>query len=114
MTIDRGAGVVTGYSDVRSGLSNGATRMYMYATFDKPIADSGTQRRGRNGFARFDARTVNMRIATSLISIEQAKHNLELELHAGDTVESVKARRTGAVGREAQARSRSRARPRTS
>ena len=94
VTIDRGAGVVTGYSDVRSGLSNGATRMYMYATFDKPIADSATSG-GPNGFARFDVRTVNMRIATSLISIEQAQHNLELELNAGDTVESVKARAQG-------------------
>ena len=36
-TIDKDAGVVTGWSDIRSGLSNGATRMFMYATFDKPI-----------------------------------------------------------------------------
>src|SRR4051794_10148248 len=34
VSIDQAAGVVTGWSDVRSGLSNGATRMYMYATFD--------------------------------------------------------------------------------
>ena len=80
---------------MRSGLSNGATRMYVYATFDKPIKSSGMLTEGNRpstGYARFDARTVNMRIATSLISIEQAKHNLALELAGTDTVESVKTR----------------------
>lgn len=84
--IDKDAGVVTGWSDIRSGLSNGATRMFMYATFDKPIdAVDGTS-------ATFAAKTVNMRIATSLISVDQAKHNLELELQPSDTVESVSSR----------------------
>ena len=41
LTIDRAKGVVTGWSDVRSGLSNGATRMFVYATFDKPIRGAG-------------------------------------------------------------------------
>ena len=36
LTIDQENGVVTGYSDVRSGLSDGAARMYVYARFDKP------------------------------------------------------------------------------
>ncbi len=79
-------GVLTGWTETRSGLSNGATRMFFYATFDRPMTGSGER------FARFDARTVNMRIATSLISVEQAKHNLQLELSAGDTVETVSAR----------------------
>ncbi|MCQ7029968.1 glycoside hydrolase family 92 protein, partial [Escherichia coli] len=48
--------------------------------------------RPSTGYARFDAGTVNMRIATSLIGTEQAKHNLELELAGGDSVESVKRR----------------------
>ena len=48
--------------------------------------------RPSTGYARFDAGTVNMRIATSLIGTAQAKHNLELELTAGDTVESVRDR----------------------
>src|SRR4051794_34321214 len=89
VSIDKAAGVVTGYSDVRSGLSNGATRMYMCATFDRPMASAD----GSN--ATFDAKTVNMRIATSLISLDQAKHNLELELQPADTVETVKARAQG-------------------
>ena len=40
-SVDQAAGAVTGWTDIRSGLSNGATRMYMYATFDKPITASG-------------------------------------------------------------------------
>ena len=95
LTIDQAKGVVTGWSDVRSGLSNGATRMFVYATFDKPIKASGMLPDGNRpstGYARFDAGTVNMRIATSLIGTAQAKHNLDLELSAGDTVESVRAR----------------------
>ncbi len=44
LTIDP-RGVVTGYSDVRSGLSNGATRLFVYATFDRPIKASGMARR---------------------------------------------------------------------
>ncbi|MDP9134212.1 MAG: GH92 family glycosyl hydrolase, partial [Actinomycetota bacterium] len=79
-------GVLTGWTETRSGLSNGATRMFIYATFDRPITGSGER------FARFDGRTVNMRIATSLIGVEQAKRNLELELAASDSIESVSAR----------------------
>ena len=63
--------------------------------------------RPSTGYARFDARTVNMRIATSLISIEQAKHNLALELAGKDTVESVKRARAAGVGRQARRASRS-------
>jgi predicted alpha-1,2-mannosidase len=93
LTIDRAGGVVTGWSDVRSGLSNGATRMFVYATFDKPMRASGKSL-GRRGYAKFAAgvRTVNMRIATSLISLEQAKKNLALELAPTDTFETVRDR----------------------
>jgi hypothetical protein len=41
LTLDPETGVVTGYSDVKSGLSAGATRMFVYATFDKPVSASG-------------------------------------------------------------------------
>ncbi|NHC14619.1 glycoside hydrolase family 92 protein [Motilibacter sp. E257] len=101
--IDVANGVVTGYSDVRSGLSNGATRMFMYATFDKPVA-SGAKltTEGRNnvtGYVKFDTsgsspddKAVTMRIATSLISVDQAKKNLELEVSPTDTLETVRDR----------------------
>jgi predicted alpha-1,2-mannosidase len=93
VTIDQDDGVLTGWSDVRSGLSNGATRMFIYATFDAPItaAEAGPR---QTGYAKFDAgedRTVTMRIATSLISLEQARRNLELEID-DDSFADVKAR----------------------
>jgi predicted alpha-1,2-mannosidase len=47
------------------------------------------------GYLRFSAgadRTVTMRIATSLISVEQARRNLELEIAEGDSFEAVEAR----------------------
>jgi predicted alpha-1,2-mannosidase len=98
LTIDAENGVITGYSDNRSGLSTGATRMFVYAKVDKPITASGllpTGNRPSTGYAQFDTtadKTVTLRIATSLISVEQAKHNLDLELSADDTIASVRER----------------------
>ncbi|MCF6476550.1 glycoside hydrolase family 92 protein [Nonomuraea sp. MG754425] len=96
LTLDPGAGVVTGYSDVRSGLSTGATRMFFHAVFDRPVTGGGRLTgQGRDdvlGYLSFDAgpsRTVSMRIASSLISAAQARRNLELEIAASDTLETV-------------------------
>ncbi|HEY6738954.1 MAG TPA: GH92 family glycosyl hydrolase, partial [Actinopolymorphaceae bacterium] len=47
------------------------------------------------GYVRFDtadAKTVTMRIATSLISVEQARRNLELEIGPDESLESVRDR----------------------
>ncbi|WP_041832738.1 GH92 family glycosyl hydrolase [Actinoplanes sp. N902-109] len=93
LTIDAANNAVSGYSDVASGLSNGASRMFMYATIDGPITASGmlpTGNRPSTGYVKVGAKTVTMRIATSLISVAQAKHNLELELAAGSTLGSVR------------------------
>ena len=86
LTLDPAAGTLTGFTDTRSGLSNGATRMYVYATFDQPVTGGGKYATGERpnvqGHLEFDAgadRTVTMRIATSLIGIDQARRNLELE-----------------------------------
>ena len=96
LTLDPATQTLSGYTDTRSGLSNGATRMYVVASFDKPWRSSGRIDSGRpTGYIKFDPgsdRQVNMRIATSLISIEQARHNLALELAAGDDLDSVAAR----------------------
>src|SRR4051794_35161657 len=98
LTIDQAQGVVSGYSDVRSGLSNGATRMFVYATFDKPMTASGmlpAADRAARGYAKFDTttdKTVSMRIATSLISVEQAQKNLQLEISPTDTFATVRER----------------------
>jgi predicted alpha-1,2-mannosidase len=94
VTIDQANGVVTGYSDVRSGLSDGAARMYVYATFDAPMTDSASDR-PRRGYAKFDAgadKTVTMRIATSFISLDQARKNLALEIAPDDSFGDVRKR----------------------
>ncbi|HKE15449.1 MAG TPA: GH92 family glycosyl hydrolase [Kofleriaceae bacterium] len=99
LTLDPGARSLSAYSDVRSGLSAGATRMFIYAEFDRPVTASGMLPGGGGphvtGYFRFDAgkgRTVTMRIATSLISVEQARRNLALEIAPGEALESVKER----------------------
>ncbi|WP_246076185.1 GH92 family glycosyl hydrolase [Amycolatopsis cihanbeyliensis] len=98
LTLDPATGTVTGYSDVKSGLSAGATRLFVYATFDRPVTAGsklpGDGRDNVRGYLRFDAgesQTVTMRVATSLLSVEQARKNLELEIAPEDTLESVRA-----------------------
>ncbi|WP_394825369.1 GH92 family glycosyl hydrolase [Pendulispora albinea] len=100
LTLDAGSGTVSGYSDHRSGLSTGATRMFVYATFDRPVIASGKLPGGGGanvtGYFRFGVeegnRTVTMRIATSLISLEQAKQNLLQEIGPNDTFDAIKER----------------------
>ncbi|WP_351222076.1 GH92 family glycosyl hydrolase [Streptomyces sp. NPDC002133] len=81
LTLDPATSSFTGYSDVKSGLSTGATRLFVYGVFDAPVTSSASE--GVKGHLRFDAgadRTVTLRIATSLISIDQAKKNLTAEI----------------------------------
>ncbi|MFI2762707.1 GH92 family glycosyl hydrolase [Streptomyces echinatus] len=92
LTLDKEHGTVTGYSDVKSGLSTGATRLFVYGEFDKPVTDGGSS--GVKGYLRFDAgadHTVGLRLATSLISVDQAKDNLRQEV-GGASFDTVKAR----------------------
>ncbi|MDT0438374.1 MULTISPECIES: GH92 family glycosyl hydrolase [Streptomyces] len=91
LTLDKETGTFTGYSDVKSGLSTGATRLFVYGTFDKPVEDGSSS--GVKGYLRFDAgkdRTVTLRIATSLISVDQAKDNLRQEIPDGTSFDKVK------------------------
>jgi predicted alpha-1,2-mannosidase len=76
-------GIVAGHTWVRSGLSAGARRMFVYGTFDQP-----GHRHGKT--LAFDTPTVELRIATSLISLTQARRNLDLEIPAGTTFEQVR------------------------
>ncbi|HEY0448269.1 GH92 family glycosyl hydrolase [Actinophytocola sp.] len=101
LTLDPVGGSVSGYTDVRSGLSAGATRMFVHATFDRAVAASGKLWRGLSrrvcGYLRFEPdpagqTVVTMRIATSLISIAQAKRNLRQEIADDDTFETVRER----------------------
>ncbi|MEU6736321.1 GH92 family glycosyl hydrolase [Streptomyces physcomitrii] len=91
LSLDKDKGIVTGYSDVKSGLSTGATRLFVYGVFDKEVTDGGSE--GVKGYLRFKAgedRTVQLRLATSLISTEQAKANLAQELPEDSAFEAVR------------------------
>ncbi|UQA92571.1 GH92 family glycosyl hydrolase [Streptomyces halobius] len=92
-------GVVTGYSDVKSGLSVGATRLFVYGVFDAPVTSGGRLDGGGGkdvtGYLRFKPgadRTVTMRIATSLIGVDQARANLSREIPDGTSFARVKDR----------------------
>ncbi len=91
LTLDKEHGTVTGYSDVKSGLSTGATRLFVYGVFDKKV--TGGDSSGVKGYLRFDAgrdRTVTLRLATSLIGVDQAKANLEQEIPARKSYAAVR------------------------
>ncbi|SDF97603.1 alpha-1,2-mannosidase, putative [Lentzea fradiae] len=94
LTLDPANGVVTGYSDFN--LMAGATRMFVYGKVDKPVTASGkltgAGRDNVGGYFSFADKTVQLRIATSLISVDQAKSNLEQEIRDSDTFEAVRDR----------------------
>ncbi|MFF9281773.1 GH92 family glycosyl hydrolase [Streptomyces griseosporeus] len=93
LTLDKEHGTLTGFSDVKSGLSTGATRLFVYGVFDKPVTDGSAS--GVKGYLRFDAgedRTVTLRLATSLISVDQAKDNLAQEIPDGTGFDAVRNR----------------------
>ncbi|MER7641616.1 GH92 family glycosyl hydrolase [Streptomyces sp. NPDC126522] len=91
LTLDKENGTVTGYSDVKSGLSTGATRLFVYGTFDAPVTDGSSS--GVKGYLKFRPgadHTVTLRLATSLISVDQAKDNLRQEIPDGTSFDTVK------------------------
>lgn len=99
ITLDPAHRSISGYSDVASSLSAGATRLFFYARFDRPVIASGRLTgHGRDHVAawygfRLDtrARSVTMRIGTSLISVAQARRNLDREIAPGTRFERVEA-----------------------
>ncbi|MBM9507650.1 GH92 family glycosyl hydrolase [Actinacidiphila acididurans] len=97
LTLDAAHGTLDGYADYRSGLSAGASRMYVHAEFDRTPATAtkvtGAGRDNVTGYAQFDTsadRTVTMRVATSFISADQARANLTQEIPAGTSFDAVK------------------------
>ncbi|MGI5348252.1 GH92 family glycosyl hydrolase [Streptomyces sp. CA-250714] len=99
LTLDTDKGVVSGWSEVKSKLSTGASRMFVHAEFDAPVTGgsklSGGGSKDAAGYLRFapgSDRTVTMRIATSLISVDQAKANLRAEIPADRSFAQVKQR----------------------
>lgn len=86
LTIDAATGTFSGYSDVRAG-EDGATRMFVYGTLDKPVTASGKLPGGGGadvtGYVKVDtgaSHQLVVRVATSLISLDQAKKNLSMEV----------------------------------
>ncbi|PXY22521.1 GH92 family glycosyl hydrolase [Prauserella muralis] len=75
---------VTGHTWVRSRASAGARRMFVHGTVDEQPIDGATLRRPPwrtvTGYLRFAARTVTLRLATSLLSLDQARRNLDAEV----------------------------------
>ncbi|MFE0792908.1 GH92 family glycosyl hydrolase [Streptomyces mutabilis] len=91
LTLDKENGTFSGYSDVKSGGSAGATRLFVHGEFDSKV--TGGDSSGVKGHLRFDAgrdRTVTLRIATSLISVDQAKDNLRQEIPERASFDKVK------------------------
>ena len=88
-------GTFEGYSDMKQeGVyygDSGARRMYFYGYTD--VKPTRTKSFGKSGIASFEGvNTVNMKVASSFISSEQAKKNLEMEIGAEETFESVACR----------------------
>jgi predicted alpha-1,2-mannosidase len=88
-TIDENGGfsydgtALTGWVENGSPRSeSGATRMYCYGVFSTAPTAFGAASGGRDNAraASFDVPEVTLRIATSFIGVDQARHNLELEL----------------------------------
>ncbi|MBR3750522.1 MAG: GH92 family glycosyl hydrolase [Clostridia bacterium] len=79
----------------QSGLyygDSGARRMYFYGYVDQKVAFSKSF--GKNGVMCFDddVDSVVLTVATSFISLDQAKKNLDLDIHPTDTFEDVACR----------------------
>lgn len=79
----------TGYSDYTS---NGMQRMYVYGEFSQPAATGKTI--GKGGIAGFEKAAsgetvVEMKVATSFISVDQAKKNLQQEVAADEGFDEI-------------------------
>jgi hypothetical protein len=77
---------------VENGSETGRTRMYCYGEFSTAPTAFGEAHGGRANAraATFDVPEVTLRIATSFIGVDQARHNLELELE-GRSFEEIQA-----------------------
>ncbi|MBD5785942.1 GH92 family glycosyl hydrolase [Cellulosimicrobium terreum] len=85
LTLDQATGTLSGWVENGSGLSAGRTRMFVSGTFDRSPTAVGTAAGNRADarYATFDTssdKTVELRVATSFISLAQAKKNLDLEV----------------------------------
>ncbi|UGY10143.1 GH92 family glycosyl hydrolase [Phyllobacterium pellucidum] len=82
---DSATGAISGYTN------HGSPQMYFYAVFDAPVTKSKTVY-GDTSWVQFNTtgnKSVGMRIATSFISVDQAKANLEDEI-GGKSFDQIK------------------------
>ncbi|MDE9366678.1 GH92 family glycosyl hydrolase [Luteipulveratus sp. YIM 133132] len=84
-TVTPGSKVVTGWVDDGSGLSAGRSRMFVYGELDHAPTAAGTAPGSHTGtrYATFDtssSKQVVLRLATSFISLDQARKNHVQEL----------------------------------
>ena len=78
-----GDGTFTGWVDNGSGLSAGRSRMFVSGAFDRAPATGTARRPTARATSPSTPRrrsTVTLRLATSFISLDQAKKNLDLEV----------------------------------
>jgi predicted alpha-1,2-mannosidase len=76
-------GTVSGWTD--GGNGSGVSRMFVYGAFDKTPSSVGNASGNRSGaryaaFSTTAGETVQLRLATSFISLQQAEKNLDLEV----------------------------------
>ncbi|MEJ5888503.1 GH92 family glycosyl hydrolase [Pseudokineococcus marinus] len=92
-TVEAGSEELTGWVDNGSGLSAGRSRMFVAGTFDRAASAAGATDGGHRGtrYAAFDGDDdVVLHVATSFISLDQARANLAMELE-GRSFEDVRA-----------------------
>ncbi|WP_022891305.1 GH92 family glycosyl hydrolase [Agromyces subbeticus] len=87
-------GTVTGWVENGAAGNTGRTRMFVSGSFDATPTATGTASGGRalTKFATFDTSgdtTVELRFATSLLSLDQAAKNLALEV-GGDSFDEIR------------------------
>jgi predicted alpha-1,2-mannosidase len=93
--IDPAAGTVTGWVDNGSGLSAGRSRMFFAGAFSAKPTATGTAANGNpeTRYATFGTKSVELRLATSFIGLDQAQHNAALEL-TGNSFDAIHAAAT--------------------
>lgn len=84
-TIESGTGKVSGWVSNSSGFPAGHSRMFISGSFEPSPVSTGQAAGGRGltKYATFntkDNKTVTLRLATSLISLDQAAKNLAMEI----------------------------------
>ncbi|ROR28669.1 putative alpha-1,2-mannosidase [Mobilisporobacter senegalensis] len=80
-------GAVTTFTSYSDHMSNGSKRMYVYGVFNKKANITKTSNKA--GLAGFNDEVVEMKIATSYISYDQAKKNLELEIASEENFDDI-------------------------